>query len=212
MTVRLNLLHEKEEEKLQRQRDPLKVGLQILGGCALLLVIQAAIVQSKRNSIEGQAAALRAEWAEKQPQMETANKEQAESEQIIAAADTLKKRANERFYWGKVIETLIRTVSREVQFTAFDGRLAGEGASITLTGIAAGSEPRQVAEQMRQTLLREFSRNYDLVNASFRSLEPTGAEVTLNNEQWPTVRFEIALTIGGERATPEAPDKASPAP
>jgi hypothetical protein len=36
--------------------------------------------------------------------------------------------------------------------------------------------------------------------------------VTLNNEQWPTVRFEIALTIGGERATPEAPDKASPAP
>ena len=89
-----------------------------------------------------------------------AAKEEQRLQSLVRGSKALANRAERRMLWGTALETLANAVPREVQISSLSGGLAPgrDTVEILLDGVAAGSEPRTVAEDFRLALRTKFGR------------------------------------------------------
>src|ERR1700677_891110 len=174
MALYLNLYHEIQKQKLKRQRDPLKIA--IMG----MVVIAVGLVGWYFYRMESVTGIMRtagdkvAEMKTLAPQADDAQNQHDTYSAEIKLSDTIIHKMENRVYWAPLLEQLVQVVPAEVQITGLDGLISTDGlkkVTLTVTGIATGSEPRSVAEQMRMALLAKLSSQYRTATAVFRSLE-----------------------------------------
>jgi Tfp pilus assembly protein PilN len=198
MGLHLNLYHEIERAKLARQRDPLKLSLFAIAGIAALLALYYVWELGGSSRVGKELNAKQAEYNRLDPQAKVAQQREAELNTTIKTADALIRRIEDRFYWAPLMEQIIRIVPAEVQITRMNGELQTTEArrcNLSLEGVAAGSDPRQVAENLRQSLADSLSKQYTAVTATFRALEDGSEMVKFNGQDLPTASFTIAIQI-----------------
>jgi Tfp pilus assembly protein PilN len=116
----------------------------------------------------------------------------------MEVSERLVKRIEGRFYWAPVLEQLVPLVPAEVQITKLHGDVQGDQlkkCQMTIDGVSAGSDPRKVAEELRQSIAESLSKRYKNVVASFRQLEDGADLVSLNGRNWPTATFAINVQL-----------------
>ncbi|MDQ6656444.1 MAG: hypothetical protein M3Y80_11595, partial [Verrucomicrobiota bacterium] len=162
MALHLNLLHEEISEHRQRQRDPLKLGMILLAFLGTLMVLFYMWKAYETLAIKSRLAAVQREWATVEPGVTAAQKRAAELKSIISTTKTLDGMIDDRLLWAPLLQTLARTVAPNAQLTAIEGSLTEDGktANITVSGLAAGREPRADAEELRQLLAEQLSQTY----------------------------------------------------
>lgn len=207
MALHLNLFHEHEAARRARQRDPVK--LAILVGLVLAMAMGAFyMVRAQQvRSMTAEQTRLQSDWNRLEPRLAQAEEEIEDYRSLIESSTTLVGLVEGRVLWGPVLEVILKTVPANVQLTRLRGSLL-EGrrtVSVTLEGISAGSEPREVAETLRRQLIRRFAENYEHADASFRSLEDSSARVTMEGQPFATARFDIDLRF--ELPDPQAEDE-----
>lgn len=206
--LRLNLLHEQHAAAAQAKRDPLKLGLYALGGVALLLAGYYLLRVATVGSLQRNLAARQAEFAAKyEKTLKTADAREKELTTLVATGTALKGRTEGRFFWAPLLETISRAVPRDVQLTGLTGSLdATPGAarvpSLTLEGLSAGAEPRDVAERFRVSLADTLGKTFPGASASFRNLDDGEGTVALDGKTLRTARFTITVSL--RRSTPAA--------
>lgn len=199
MPLQLNLLHEEISEQRQRQRDPLKLSIYIGVGIAALLALNYLWTGYRVLDMKRRAAAAQREWEKVEPQVTAAQKRAAELNGIISTAKTLDGLIDTRFYWAPVLEKIARCVTPNVQITSLDGVVTQteetKGVTITLEGLAAGREPREVAEDFRQMLLEQMGKEQPQVAIEFRALEDLDTLVSVGGNNVATARFVVTVSF-----------------
>ena len=197
MALHINLLHEREAQRTQRERDPLKLGfLGVLAVAGVLAVLHLTASQQVAG-LQGELGSLRAEQARLKPEAETAARREKELSQVLRSSEALARRAERRMLWGPVLAAVASVVPREVQLDAWNGGVgvSGETVEIALDGRAAGSEPRKVAEDFRLAVKARLATVHPKVDVKFRTLEDENATVTLDGQQWPTAHFALRVSL-----------------
>ncbi len=209
MALHLNLYHEVQKQKTLQRRDPLKfavIGLVVVAagfaGYYLLQLNSQRIISNELRDLEQQYSTL-------SKKAEASKMREAEVSATIKVGDTLVKRMEERFYWAPILAGVAQVVPPQVQLTKFAGEVSGDDlkrCTVTLDGVAAGEDPRKVAEELRQSLAEQFSTRYKSVSAVFRSLEDSPETLVLNGKKVSTAIFGINVTMQtGEPAEAPAP-------
>jgi len=211
MPLYLNLLHEEILEQRQRQRDPLKIGLYVLAGFGALLLLYYMINAYRALEIRSRLGGIERNWKKIEPQVTAAQKRVAELEGAIKTAGALDDFINNRFFWGPFLQKVSQCVSPNTQVTILEGTATDEskGVSVSLEGLAAGREPRAVAEDLRQALLQQLGHAYSNVKAEFRTLEDLDTIVNVDGANMPVAHYVLALNFS---PTPAVKDAANPAP
>jgi len=214
MALRLNLYHEIQRQKQAERRDPLKLSMLGLAVIAVLFagyyVWQLGVVGILSHELNRK----KAEFAGIEPQAKAAQQREEELSKTLKASELLVKRIEGRLYWAPLLEQLTTLVPREAQVTRFSGEVQGDEVkkcTVTVEGIAAGVDPRKVAEDLRTAIAEEFSKKYRNVTSIFRSLEDGAESARLDGKTWPTATFSInvQLTAGDETGGPVAVRKAA---
>jgi len=206
MALHLNLNHEQESLRSARRRDPLKLSM---FGLALIVggfVAQYFWAMGKSSMQTRHLAQANAEFATLSPLAAAAVTEEGELKQKLANSDAFLKRIEGRFYWAPLLQELVTNVPPNVQISRFAGDGGGEGGKrlqFNLDGVAAGAEPRSVAEKFRQNLGDLLGKKYRNVVVTFRGDLVVGKEtVTLDGKEVPTATFGINVQIQKGDATP----------
>ena len=212
MPLHLNLLHEQLAQRAQRKRDPLKLGLYAICGVAALFIVYYLVRVGTASSLNSQLLAKRLEYSKKfELPLKNADIREKEFTRTTAAASALTARVENRFYWAPLLDVLLRTVPREVQLLGFSGNddPREKTVSFTLEGVAAGREPRAVAEQFRIALSNNLNGKFGKEAASVRfrsgALEETRNSVALDGRQQLTARFTIEVALRKPSAAPPVP-------
>jgi hypothetical protein len=207
MPLRLNLYHEVLKVKALKRRDPLKISIYALSAiaacCAAWYCYQLVVM----HAINDEYLAKKAEFEKVEPQSKAAKKKEDELNQQAAASVQLVKRIEGRFYWAPLLAQLAQIVPRQVQITRLGADITGDGlrrCSISIDGLAAGTEPRKVAEEMRTAIVDKLSPQYKNVSSTFKTLEDGTEMVMLDGKQVGTATFAIVVQLytGEEKATP----------
>ena len=205
MPLKINLYHEVLRARHEEQYDPLR--LSMLG--LIVIVIGLAgyylLALTGRNSVQNALAAKQHEYNTLQPKLKIATTEEESLSKELGLAQEVAKRIEERFYWGPVFEHIISVVPANVQIIKCSGDVApdaGRRCQLTVEGLAAGDEPRRVAEELRVRLIERLGSSYLNVNASFRNLEDGTEKVTVGGTATPTAHFNIGINFLS-KATPE---------
>jgi hypothetical protein len=207
MALHLNLLHEEILEQRQRQRDPLKIGMMVLGALGALMVAYYLWNAYKVLAIRNQLAQAQHDWAKVEPKVTGAQKRSAELNGIISTTKVLDGMIDGRFYWAPLLEKLSRCVALNAQLTSIDGSIQEDGKiTVVADGLAAGREPRAAAEELRQLLAEQLGQSYKEVKVEFKALEDLDTIVKIGGSNQAMARFSINTTF----YTPEA--KSTPAP
>ncbi|HVF71994.1 MAG TPA: hypothetical protein VM940_10350 [Chthoniobacterales bacterium] len=203
MALHLNLLHEEIFEQRQRQRDPLKIGMMVLGALGTLMLLYYMWNAYKTLEIRNRLGQAQHQWAKVEPKVTAAQKRSAELNAIISTTKVLDGMIDGRFYWAPVLEKLSRCVALNAQLTSMDGTVTDDGKIIILVeGLAAGREPRAAAEELRQLLLEQLSQSYNEVKVEFRSLEDLDTIVSISGATMPMARFGINASFTTAAAKP----------
>ncbi len=207
MPLTINLLHEQQFLRQQRQRDPLKLGLYALGGVAALFVLYYVVRYAQSSAIDHELKARQAEWAKQEPAAKAADLQEKEYTTRVSAADAVGKRIEGRFYWAPLLATLIKAVPPNVQVLNFTGTndARADKIGVTLEGIVAGDQPRLSADKFRSDLTAALAKKYSGVETVFRSLDDSVSPVAFNGKPSPTARFTIEIKMGKLSAPPAAP-------
>ena len=198
MAIRLNLYHEVLRAKRQEKYDPLKLSIM---GLVVIVVCMAAyyIFQMTRtNSAQNAYAAQKAEFDRLSPQARAAHERETQLAKQIDLAKRITDRMEKRFYWAPIFETVAVAVPPNVQITKLTGDAGREGShqcQITMEGIAAGREPRAVAEEMRRSIGDRIAASYSSVAATFRNLDDGSETARIDGKVLPTVMFTIHVTF-----------------
>jgi hypothetical protein len=207
MALHLNLLHEEILEQRQRQRDPLKIGMMVLGALGALMVAYYLWNAYKVLAIRNQLGQVQHDWAKVEPKVTGAQKRSAELNGIISTTKVLDGMIDGRFYWAPLLEKLSRCVALNAQLTSVDGSVQEDGKiTVIADGLAAGREPRAAAEELRQLLAEQLGQSYKDVKVEFKALEDLDTIVKIGGSNQAMARFGISATF----YTPEA--KSTPAP
>ena len=102
MALQLNLLHEEISEQRQRQRDPLKLGMMVLGGFGALLFLYYIWNAYQTLEIKSRLSAVQAEWAKVEPKIVAAQKQSTELNGIISTTAVLDEMIDESILLGAV--------------------------------------------------------------------------------------------------------------
>lgn len=209
MALHLNLLHEEILEQRQRQRDPLKIGIQMVIGCGVLLFLYYTWNAYQTLEIKGRLGAIQREWAKIEPKVTAAQKRSAELTTMVKATQVLDDYTAHRFFWAPVLENISRCVAPNAQLTGIDGQVLEEdkGISILIEGVAAAREPRSAAEDLRQMLLEQLEKSYHDVKVEFKTLEDADTFANIGGIKTPMAHYSISATFKLAPAT-----KATPAP
>jgi hypothetical protein len=209
MALHLNLLHEEISEQRQRQRDPLKIGMMVLGALGALMLLYYLWNAYKVLEIRNRLSQAQHDWAKVEPKVTAAQKRSAELNAIISTTKVLDGMIDGRFYWAPFLEKLSRCVALNAQLTSIDGTVQDDGRiSLSVDGLAAGREPRAAAEELRQLLLEQLSQGYRDVKVEFKALEDLDTIVNIGGSNQNMARFALNVTFSSSSAKPTA----TPAP
>jgi Tfp pilus assembly protein PilN len=200
MPLHLNLTHEIRSQERKRSRDPLRLGLY---GIVAIVVLCAGYYMMRQHQVSAAVAdadKLTHDWEMLEPKAKEAAEEQARLTAQTAERDHLLHRIEHRFYWAPVLAKFVESVPNTVQITRLDGSAPAvkDGArvcTLSLTGVATGTEPRATAEALRQKLRQHFASAYSEVAATFKTLEDGVESAVLNGRQMPTAAFAIQVTF-----------------
>jgi hypothetical protein len=196
MALHLNLLHEEQLERHQRQRDPLKIGMMVLGALGALMVVYYMWNAYKTLEIRNQLSAVQHDWSKVEPKVAAAQKRSAELNSIIGTTKVLDTMIDGRFFWAPFLEKLSRCVALNAQITSVDGTvLDDKSVSVMVEGLAAGREPRAAAEELRQLLLEQLGQSYGKVKVEFKTLEDLDTLVKIGGDNMAMARFGLAVTF-----------------
>ena len=213
MALHLNLLHEQIAEQRQRQRDPLKIGMMVLGAVAVLMLAFYMWKAYQTLGVKSRLAAVQADWAKVEPKVTAAQKRSTELTALINTTKVLDAIIDERFFWGPFLQKLSRCVAPNAQLTSIDGSVTEENKLITVSieGIAAGREPRAAAEELRQLLLEQLGESYSEVKVEFKTLEDLDTIVNVAGSNMAMARYILGMTFNPS-SPGEAKAAANPAP
>lgn len=208
MALHLNLLHEEILEQRQRQRDPLKIGMMVLGALGAILFLYYMWNAYRTLEIRNRLNAVKHDWSKVEPNVTAAQKRSAELNNIIGTIKVLDGMIDGRFFWAPFLEKLSRCVAPNAQITSIDGTIGEENKSVSviIEGLASGREPRAAAEELRQLLLEQLGQGYRDVKVEFKTLEDLDTLVSISGTSMAMARFALNVTF-----SPLAPAKA-PAP
>ena len=205
MPLKINLYHEVLRARHEEQYDPLRLSMMGLVVVVIALAGYYVLALTGRNSVQNELAAKQREYDALQPKLKIANEEEQALNKELNLATELTRRMEERFYWGPVFEHIVNVVPGNVQIVKCSGDVApdaGRRCQITIEGLAAGEEPRRVAEELRVRLIEQLGTSYKNVTASFRNLEDGTEKVMINGAPTATAHFNIGINFLA-KATPE---------
>jgi hypothetical protein len=207
MALHLNLLHEEIREQRQRQRDPLKIGMMVLGTLGALMFLYYIWNAYQTLGIRNQLNAEQHDWSKIEPKVTAAQKRSAELNDIINTTKVLDGMIDSRFFWAPFLEKLSRCVALNAQITSIDGIVLDDnkGVSVMIEGLAAGREPRAAAEELRQLLLEQLGQSYHDVKVEFKTLEDLDTLVKIGGANMAMARFGLSASFN-----PSATAKAAP--
>jgi hypothetical protein len=214
MALHLNLLHEEFQEQRQRQRDPLKIGMMVLGGLGALMFLYYMWNAYQTLGIRSQLNAVQSSWSQVEPKVTSAQKRSAELNSIISTTKVLDGMIDNRFYWAPFLEKLSHCVALNAQLTSVDGTVLEEnrGVSVMIEGLAAGREPRAAAEELRQLLMEQLSQSYHDVKVEFKTLEDQDTLVKIGGANMATARFALSANFNPNAVVKTAPTVAPRTP
>jgi hypothetical protein len=203
MALQLNLLHEEISEHRQRQRDPLKIGMMLMGGLVAFLVAYYLWSAYRTLELKSRLGGVEREWSKVEPKVTAAQKRADELNNIIKTTKALDEYIDNRFYWAPFLEIVSRCVAPNAQLSAFEGNVSEDGKliSVTIDGVAAGREPRAAAEDFRQMLLEQLGRAYADVKVEFKALEDLDTIVTVSGGNMAMAHY--GLTVNFSPAAPK---------
>ena len=208
MALHINLYHEIQRARKEEQYDPLKISLMCIGFVGLCLAGLYFGKLTQTMGVRDQYAAQKAEISKLEPQSAAAKLKETELTASIQLADKLNKRIEDRFYWAPVMEQIGFTIPGNVQITKLTGDISTTDATrrigIALDGIAAGEQPRKVAEDIRLALLDTLGQKYKNVTAVFRSLDDSAEQIRFEGKAMPTALFSINITFSAAAVSPAA--------
>jgi len=205
MPLRINLYHEVIRARHEEQYDPLRLSMIGLIVIVIGLAGYYVFALAGKSSLENALLQKQHEYDELQPKVAKATEEEKQLLGELGIAEQVNRRIEERFYWGPILEQIIAVVPPNVQITRCNADILSEGnrrCQITLEGLAAGEEPRRVAEELRVALLERIGGTYKNVTAIFRNLEDGTQKVALDGGSLATAHFNIGLNFAA-KATPE---------
>jgi hypothetical protein len=204
MALHLNLLHEEILLQRQRQRDPLKIGMMVLGALGALMLLYYLWNAYQVLGIRNRLSQAQHDWAKVEPKVTGAQQRSAELNGIISTTKVLDGIIDGRFFWGPFLEKLSRCVALNAQLTSLDGTVLDDGKiSVMIEGLAAGREPRAAAEELRQLLLEQLGQsNYSDVKVEFKTLEDLDTIVNIGGSNMAMSRFAISATFATTAAKP----------
>jgi len=207
MALHLNLLHEEFQEQRQRQRDPLKIGMMVLGGLGAIMFIYYMWNAYQTLGIRRQFNVVQESWSKVEPNVTAAQKRSKELNGIISTTKVLDGIIESRFYWAPFLEKLSRCVAPNAQLTSVDGAVLEDnrGVSVMIEGLAAGREPRAAAEELRQLLLEQLGQSYHDVKIEFKTLEDLDTLAKIGGANMAMARFALSVTFN-----PSNPAKVAP--
>ncbi len=213
MALTLNLLHEEILEQRQRQRDPLKIGMMVIGALAAVLFVYYLWNAYRTLEVKSRLSAVQHEWTKIEPAVTAAKKRSVELTQIINTTRVLDGFIDSRFYWAPFLESLSRCVAPNTQLTSVEGSVTAEKKVVTVIveGVAAGREPRADAEDLRQLLLEQLSRRYSDVKVEFKTLEDLDTIVAVGGNSMAMSRYVLNVSFNPASAAARAA-AASPTP
>jgi Tfp pilus assembly protein PilN len=208
MPLRLNHYHEIERQRAASRRDPLKIAAYVLGVVIVVFGVMYFWELGQSASLDAELKRRKSEFDAIDPKAREAEKREKAMKDTFDKSDKLVQSIEGRFYWAPVLEQIVKTVPREVQITKFSANVQGEAVkktTISVDGVAAGADPRRVAEDLRQSLVETFGKKYKGVTATFRQLDDGAELALLDGRNWPTANFAIAISMqdkDGATATP----------
>jgi hypothetical protein len=207
MALHLNLLHEEFQEQRQRQRDPLKIGMMVLGALGALMFLYYMWNAYQTLGIRNRLNAVQSEWGKVEPKVTAAQKRSAELNNIISTTKVLDGMIDGRFFWAPFLEKLSRCVAMNAQITSVDGTVLDDnrGVNVMIEGLAAGREPRAAAEELRQLLLEQLGQTYHEVKVEFKTLEDLDTLVKIGGANMAMARFALSASFN-----PSATGKTGP--
>ncbi len=208
MAIRLNLYHEIQRTRKQQQYDPLKLSMIGLGVIMIGLAAYYFVTMGKTSTAKEALAGRKAEFDKLTPLAKIAKEREDVLTKQIDMANLLTKQIEDRFYWGPVFEQVIACVPPHVQLTKCNaevGRELPRRCQITLDGIAAGEEPRIVAEELRTAFLERLGQKFQTVTAKFKNLEDGIAPVNFFGKQMRTAIFSITISFTSGKEAPPPP-------
>jgi len=206
MALQLNLLHEEIQEQRQRQRDPLKIGLIVLGCFGLLMFLNYMWDAYRTLQIKGRLSVVEREWAKVEPQVTAAQKRSAELTHIIKTTQALDEYVENRFFWAPFLQKVAGCVAPNTQLTTLEGSILEDNKEVTVAieGVSAGREPRAAAEDLRHMLRDQLAQSYSDVRVEFKSLEDLDTIINVGNTSMAMAHYVLSVTF-----TPGAPAKSS---
>ncbi len=210
MALHVNLYHEVLRAKRQKQYDPLKISFLALLVVAALMATYYFVQLKRTSDARGELSARKAEFDRLTPQAKAAAEKEAELTKNIELADRLTNRMEKRFLWAPVLELVLNALPANVQVTKFSGdtgRDKGGVCQVNIEGIAAGQEPRTVAEETRRAIAASFSTSFPSANATFRSLDESTERVNLNGKPTASAIFTISVTFKPQGEPAPAPKR-----
>jgi Tfp pilus assembly protein PilN len=212
MALHLNLLHEEMLEHRQRQRDPLKIGIMVLAGLGALFFLYYMFNAYRTLEIKSRLSAVERNWTKIEPEVTAADKRVAELEGIIKTTSALDNYIENRFFWAPFLQKISHCVPPNAQLTSLDASVLDEnkGISVSLEGVAAGREPRSVAEDLRQMLIEQLGHGYSGVKVEFKTLEDLDTIVNVGGTNMPMAHYLLAINFNpsatAKSAASSAPD------
>jgi hypothetical protein len=210
MGLHLNLLHEEIQQQRDRQRDPLKIGMMVVGGIAALLFLFYLWNAYRTLDIKRRFAAVDREWTKVEPDVTAAKKRADELTDIIKTTRVLDESIEHRFFWGPFLQKIALCVAPNAQLKSIQGGQSedGKNISVTLDGIAAGREPRAAAEDLRQMLIEQLGTSYSEVKVEFKTLEDLDTMINMSGANMSMAHYILAITFNPK---PSAKPAATPA-
>ena len=206
MALHLNLLHEEHLEQRQRQRDPLKIGMMVLGAIGAVMVLYYMWNAYKTLEIRNRLSAVQHDWSKVEPKVAAAQKRSAELNNIISTTKVLDGMIDGRFFWAPFLEKLSRCVALNAQITSVDGTvLEDKSVNVMIEGLAAGREPRAAAEELRQLLLEQLGQGYQSVKVEFKTLEDLDTLAKIGGDNMAMARFGLSVTFNPNEAAKPTP-------
>lgn len=208
MALHLNLLHEEISEQRQRQRDPLKIGMMVLGALGAIMLVYYLWSAYKTLEIRNRLGQVQHEWSKVEPRVTAAQKRSAELNAIISTTKVLDGIIDGRFFWAPFLEKLSHCVALNAQLTSVDGSVSEDSkVTVLIDGLASGREPRAAAEELRQLLMEQLGQSYSEVKVEFKTLEDLDTIVNIGGSNLGMARFGLNVTFTTAAAKPLPPPR-----
>lgn len=211
MALHLNLHHEIDQQRKNRQRDPLKLAMLGVIAVAALFAVYYFYRMEHVTGLTQRLTTMQAEWADLEPKAKAAKTREDEIVKLIATGDKLTRYVEERAYIAPTLEKLLGAIPEEVQVLHVEAILSQDGTrkrELIVNGISTGEEPRKVAEDLRKTLSDKLTEQSWHAVSSFKNLEDRAETAQLDSRALPTAAFGIQVDVSDSAA--EVPVEVKP--